>query len=320
MKERELSEILGELEIPNDQKEMIMNNLSLERLREQKLSLLVVGGTGVGKSSTINAMFEISGKDCVANVGVGATPETMETECYHLNNLTIYDSPGIGDDISKDKSHLEKIKNLLIQRNENNEALIDMVLIIASAESRDLGSCYTLVEEIMPLLEDKSRILIALNKCDRGGLDSSEIFDYTKNQPSEFLLETLEEKSKTIQERIKNSTGIDVEVVYYSAGEIRKRDGVKQPSYNLAKLFYCIAQHTPKKKRFIYKINQAVDKKNFQSNDTKIDYVVGCQKTFWESLWDNVCDGATKIVEKVAPIVIDKIGDALFKWLKRKKW
>lgn len=319
MKERELSEILGELEIPNEQKEMIMNNLSIERLKEQKLSLLVVGGTGVGKSSTINAMFEIGGKDCVAKVGVGAVPETMETECYHLNNLTIYDSPGIGDDTSKDKSHLEKIKNLLLQKNENNEALIDMVLIIASAESRDLGSCYTLVEEIMPLLEDKNRILIALNKCDRGGLDSSESFDYVKNQPSEFLLETLEEKSKAIQERIKNSTGIDVEVVYYSAGEVRKRDGVKQPSYNLAKLFYCIAQHTPKKKRFIYKINQAIDKKNFQSNDAKIDYVVGCRKTFWESLWDNICDGAIKIVDRVTPVLIDKVEDFIFKWLKGRK-
>lgn len=317
MKEKELSEILGELEIPSDQREVIMNNLSLERLREQKLSLLVVGGTGVGKSSTINAMFEISGKDSVAAVGVGAIPETMETECYHLNNLTIYDSPGIGDDISKDKSHLEKIKNLLLQKNENNEALIDMVLIIASAESRDLGSCYTLVEEIMPLLEDKSRILIALNKCDRGGLDSSESFDYVKNHPSEFLLETLEEKSKTIQERIKNSTGIDVEVVYYSAGEIRKRDGVKQPSYNLAKLFYCIAQHTPKKKRFIYKINQATNKENFQSNDNQMNYAEISQKTFLESLWDNFCDTAVKIVDKIKPVVIEKAVEKILGFLRR---
>lgn len=319
MKEKELSEILGELEIPNEQREMIMNNLSIERLKEQKLSLLVVGGTGVGKSSTINAMFEINGGDRVAKVGVSAIPETMETECYHLNNLTIYDSPGIGDDISKDKSHLEKIKNLLLRRNENNEALIDMVLIIVSAESRDLGSCYTLVEEIMPLLEDKKRILIALNKCDRGGLDSSEYFDYVANKPSEFLQETLEEKSKTIQERIKNSTGIEVEVVYYSAGETRKRDGEKQPSYNLAKLFYCIAQHTPKKKRFIYKINQANNTENFQSNDNKINYTEISQKTFLESLWDNFCDTAVKIIDRVKPVVIEKVTDKILELLNFKK-
>ena len=50
----------------------IENNLRIMRCRP--LDILVVGGTGTGKSSTLNAMFETE----ISRVGRGCDPETMQ--------------------------------------------------------------------------------------------------------------------------------------------------------------------------------------------------------------------------------------------------
>ena len=47
------------------------------------LDMVLVGATGVGKSSTINALF---GKD-VAVVGTGVDPETQYIQHYQVNNV-----------------------------------------------------------------------------------------------------------------------------------------------------------------------------------------------------------------------------------------
>ena len=60
--------------------------------------MLVVGGTGAGKSSTINALF---GSE-VAKVGRYSDPETMEISSMELNKLMrFWDSPGLGDNVVK---------------------------------------------------------------------------------------------------------------------------------------------------------------------------------------------------------------------------
>ena len=60
----------------------------VESLMEENVNLLLVGATGSGKSSTINAMFNMQ----VAKVGVGVDPETACIEKYELGGLTIWDT------------------------------------------------------------------------------------------------------------------------------------------------------------------------------------------------------------------------------------
>ena len=55
--------------------------------------MLITGATGCGKSSTINALLGID----VARVGYGVDPETMTIGKCDLENLILWDSPGLGD-------------------------------------------------------------------------------------------------------------------------------------------------------------------------------------------------------------------------------
>lgn len=277
----------------------------IKKASDIETNVLIVGGTGVGKSSTINALFKELKEDVdeEAKIGTSAKPQTMDVKCYKLGNFTIWDSPGLGDSEENDKMHAEKIESLLKETRKSTDlnsiifkafgfnsgtALIDMVLVIVDASSRDLGTTYKLIKEvIIPNLDEKERILIAMNKCD---LRSPRYFDYEKNQPKEELIEQLDDDVKEIKNRIKEDTGVDVEVMYYAAGETDLKEN-KQPPYNLEKLFYYIVKSTPKKKRLVYAKYRNENEANFRSNDGRADYKEETEKSWWETIKEYVEDG-----------------------------
>ena len=96
------ADIMG-ADIPDEEKNKLIKNFL--HLKEQKINLLITGATGCGKSSTINALF---GCD-VAKVGIGVDPETMDIARYDLDNLILWDSPGLGDGKEADDRHAKNI-------------------------------------------------------------------------------------------------------------------------------------------------------------------------------------------------------------------
>lgn len=300
----DLETILKDVEISEEERVKILKDFDIEKiLKKQKLNILIVGGTGVGKSSTINALFD----EEKASVGRGSTPETMDVCLHDFGNFVIYDSPGLGDSPEKDELHKQKIRSILLEKNEHNEALIDLVLVIIDGRTRDLSSFGNLIEVIKPLLEDKRQILVAINKCDQVGNDPT-AFDYQLNQPSEYLLCELKECVKAVQSRVAEY-GVDADIVYYSAG-LTRMDGTRQRPYNLSKLLYHILKNTPKKKRFIYIQHQAKKQENFQSNEAGgRNYNQENFNEAKESVFENVKVWLGKfgdaIVEKVEPVVAE---------------
>ena len=70
------------------------------------LDVLLVGATGVGKSSTINALFGHR----VAKVGTGCDPETQLVSSYKVKDyFRIHDSAGLGDGLANDERHAKNI-------------------------------------------------------------------------------------------------------------------------------------------------------------------------------------------------------------------
>ncbi|MDQ7084395.1 MAG: hypothetical protein Q9M36_05470, partial [Sulfurovum sp.] len=105
----------------------------------------------------------------IAKVGVGVDPETMEIKKYELENLILWDSPGLGDGKDKDIQHSKGIIKKLNELDKDGNSLIDLVLVILDGGSRDLGTSYELINQvIIPNLGEnvKDRILIAINKAD----------------------------------------------------------------------------------------------------------------------------------------------------------
>lgn len=273
-------------DIPEQEKQKLMKNFLY--LKEQKINLMITGATGCGKSSTINALFDTE----VAKVGVGVDPETMDILKYELDNLILWDSPGLGDGKEADNRHAKNIIKKLNERDKEGNFVVDLVLVVLDGSTRDLGTSYELINSvIIPNLgeEKQSRILVAINQADVAM--KGRYWNYERNAPEDTLKNFLEEKVVSVQKRIKEGTGIDVMPIYYSAGF--KEEGKEQGRpYNLSKLLYFIIKATPKEKRlsFIENINRNDDM--WKDNDDLRDYKKGILESFGETVEEHATSGA----------------------------
>lgn len=269
------------------EKSKLLKNIM--RLKDKKVNIMITGATGCGKSSTINALFDME----VAKVGVGVDPETMDIEKYELNNLTLWDTPGLGDGKEADNRHAKNIIKKLAEVDENGDALIDLVLVILDGGTRDLGTSYELINSvIIPNLgeDKKNRILVAINQADVSM--KGRYWDYEKNEPMDKLKEFLDNKVISVKNRIKEATGVDIEPIYYSAGFKEEGEEQSRP-YNLSKLLYYIVKATPTEKRAVYVNNTNEDENMWRDNDDLLDYGEETRK----SIMDSVVEGASRGVD-----------------------
>lgn len=262
----------------------------LLKIRGKKVNIMLTGATGSGKSSTINALFNME----VAKVGVGVDPETDCIAKYELDNLTIWDTPGLGDGVENDERITRDIIRKLNELDEELNPLIDMVVVILDSSSKDLGTSYDLINKVLiPCLgEDaaKERILIALNQADIAMKGNH--WDSEKNEPDEVLRDFLKKKAESVQKRIKEGTGLDIKPICYCAGY--KEDGGEQRKpYNLTKLLYYIVKAIPKEKRLALADNINEDKDNWLYDDREEDYRGGTQRGFCDTVWDCLSDGVS---------------------------
>lgn len=260
---------------------------NIAKLREQKINIMITGSTGCGKSSTINALFDTN----IAKVGQGVDPETQFIEKYELDNLVLWDSPGLGDGKEQDIAHSKAIISKLNELDSDGKPLIDLILVILDASVRDYGTSFELINEvIIPAVGEraKDRVLVALNQADIAMKGRG--WNHIENRPEPELEKFLNEKVASVKRRIKESTGVDIEPIFYSAGY---KDGdAKQNPYNLSKLLYFIVSHTPSEKRVIYANNVSSDSSMWKSNDTLRDYNADIQKSIFASVVDGARKGA----------------------------
>ncbi len=288
---------IEKLELTNEDRTIIYRNIA--KLREQKLNILITGATGSGKSSTINAMFDME----IAKVAYGVDPETMDIEKFELDNLTLWDSPGLGDGKEADNRHSKNIINKLYEKDSSGNGLIDLVLVILDGSSRDMGTSFKLINDvIIPNIGNTNRILVAINQCDVAM--KGKYWD-SKNKKPEIELENfLKEKVDSVKRRVKDSTGVDIEPIFYSASEY----------YNISKLFSFILKYTPKDKRAVYidKINN--NKDIWEKDDELEDYRKEIKKSLMESLKEGIEKGTkvgSEIGGSIGKIIGGKVGEKI---------
>lgn len=295
MENKNIYELL-ESEIMNSEMSDAEKNTKLSKLlkaRGQKINLMLVGATGSGKSSTINSLFNTS----VAKVGIGVDPETADIECYQMENLTIWDTPGLGDSIQKDSEYSNEIVKKLSETDENGAPIIDLVVVIVDASSKDLNTTYDLINKVLiPCLtkENKDRIIVAVNQSDMAMKGTH--WDTENNCPDEVLEGYLVDKCNSIKKRIYEATECEFNVMYYCAG-YTDDDGTQRPAYNLTKLLYQIVLSIPASKRLAIAENLNDNEDMWRFDDNQEDYVEGISNSFGEVFMDTVTSYAEKGLE-----------------------
>ena len=254
----------------------------------KQVNIMLVGATGSGKSSTVNAMFNMN----VAKVGVGVDPETTCISKFDLDNLTIWDTPGLGDGVERDKEITRDIITKLNELGEDGKPLIDLVVVIMDSSSKDLGTSYDLINNVLiPCLgsEAGKRIVIGLNQADIAMKGNH--WNKAENKPDDVLNDFLKKKAASVRARIKEGTGLDLVPICYCAGYSEEGEEQCKP-YNLTKLLYNIIQIIPAEKRLALLDNINSNKDNWEYDDEEEDYKENSKKDFFESVLDCAIDGA----------------------------
>lgn len=228
------------LDFSNYRTNDIDNNL--RRMDIRPLDVMVTGVTGAGKSTTLNAFFQKT----IAKVGDGVDPETMELDAYALNDFfRVWDTPGLGDGVKIDQVHKKKMVDLLYKTYSVDGiqyGFIDMAMVIIEGSNRDMGTTYTLLNEVIVPNIQKDRIFVVINQADVAM--KGRHWDYSVNEPDFQLIEFLEEQAISIQKRVKEATGINImKPVYYSA----------EYGWNVQKVFDFIIDHMPLQRRPLIK-------------------------------------------------------------------
>jgi len=282
-------------DINENEKSKLLKNVM--RLKDNKINIMITGATGCGKSSTINALFDTE----VAKVGVGVDPETMEIEKYELDNLILWDTPGLGDGKEADNRHAKNIIHKLAEVDAQGNALIDLVLVILDSGTRDLGTSYELINNvIIPNLGsgNENRILVAINQADMAMKGRN--WDYDKNEPNSRLKAFLDEKAESVKNRIYEATGVKVNPIYYSAG-FKEEGEMQNRPYNLSKLLYYIVKATPEEKRAVYVTTLNQDENMWKDDDELLDYGEETRNTIVMSVIKGASAGA-KIGEQIGGV------------------
>lgn len=292
MKNKSIYELLEEeivkADISPDEKNKQLSRLL--KARGQKINLMLVGATGSGKSSTINSIFNTK----MAKVGIGADPETKDIECYQLENLTIWDTPGIGDNAENDAVYSKQIVKKLSEVDANGVPVIDLIMIVIDGSTRDLSSTYEMINNIIiPSVtkENSHRILVAVNQADLAM--KGQHWDKENNCPDDVLKDFLKEKCRSVEKRIFDAIGLELKTMYYCAG-CTDENGVQNKPYNLTKLLYNIVLSLPAEKRIAIAENLNDDEDMWEFDDNEEDYIEEISKSFGEIVWNTTEEFAEK--------------------------
>lgn len=176
----------------------ILGCLKKEIAKVPPPKIALIGLAGVGKSSTINALFNAG--QPVSHIRACTKTDVRilaDASVYtgSKGDIIIYDMPGIGEDIESDKKHYETYKNVLPE--------VDVIVWIFEAADRVI----TPIQQALLYLKDTigsnfaKKLVIAINKADLIYPGESS-WNHEFNLPSDEQRQRYGELDQYIREKI----------------------------------------------------------------------------------------------------------------------
>lgn len=146
-----------------------LNSRKLEALRDAAMAemanaprIAVIGETGVGKSSTLNAMFN-AGLQVDHVRACTKKSEKLNIPVNEIKGLNgsviIYDMPGLGEDIDADEFHKNTYRKVLRK--------CDVALWVLDGSSRQFSHTQRVLRDLVdPIMGDLERLVFGINKID----------------------------------------------------------------------------------------------------------------------------------------------------------
>ncbi|WP_272662070.1 GTPase family protein, partial [Providencia sp. PROV175] len=148
----------------------------------------LMGKTGAGKSSLINALFQ-SALSPVSNVSGCTRQAQLFNMTINNHTLTFIDLPGVGESLERDKEYHQLYRNLLPE--------LDLIIWVLKADDRAWSSdeqCYRFLTEQCGYQSE--RFLFVLNQADK--IEPCRQWDEHNHQPSLEQVANLELKQQAV--------------------------------------------------------------------------------------------------------------------------
>lgn len=159
--------------------------------------IVIIGQSGVGKSSTINSLFntnlEVSHTKAATKVPIELSISGQPLSITGTNgSLVLYDMPGIGEDIDKDEHYIELYADIISKS--------DVAVWILSAPDRSVAQDQLVIRDVVNAANDHiaSKLVIGVNKVD---LIHPGNWNTRSNLPSRTQQRNLKERIEDIQEK-----------------------------------------------------------------------------------------------------------------------
>lgn len=225
-------------------KEQVQNEFA----HVQPPQIAIIGFAGVGKSSTINALFNAG--QAVSDVRACTQKETaiygdVSEYVGSKGVVRVYDMPGLGEDIDADEKHLQTYAKVIPE--------VDVVVWTLQAGDRQMSSMQNALLKLKEQYGNEliDRLVFVINKADLTAPGET-AWNTDFNMPSSEQKKNMDDAENYIKEKIKRVLPKwDGEIITYSA---KKR-------YHLDQLMTKIIQTVPEKRRWIY--GQSADVADF---------------------------------------------------------
>ena len=220
-----------------------------EEFEKRPPTLGVVGVSGVGKSSTINALFRTTLPTSPTLRGTSRfTAQKIAIDGRKLMKrdvaaaLKVYDSVGLGEDVDADPGYLRRYREHL--------GKCDCVLWVTSARNRAVALDQSYMRE---LSEHLPHLVIGLNQA-----DLVEPMNWTTkyNMPSREQETHLAEIAADRQERYARALGRSADALPVISYCAKRR-------YNLSELFLACLTNVPSGRRWMFQIVKGFSAKDW---------------------------------------------------------